>query len=205
MIHEATRTLVKSPPEVWEQCSDAESLSRHLNGSFGEIRITRLEPESTVAWEGEHGSGTVRIEPSAWGTRVTLVAESEADLSGGDMEDAIADPPEPADPPPEPMEDPPEPVDDPPEPEPEPLPAAWDRVPEPSRERLARLLMRFRRGRAAQDAVPAAVASPVGPPEPEPDPEPETPPVDDAPDRSAVLMAALESMGQAHHRPYSRG
>ena len=69
------RTLVKSAPELWATCSDVGSLSRHL-GAFGEIRITRLEPETTVAWEGERASGTVRIEPSGWGTRVTVTADS---------------------------------------------------------------------------------------------------------------------------------
>src|SRR5579884_1748103 len=75
--HEASRTLVKSPPELWAECSDAGSLARHL-GEFGEIKITRLEPETAVDWEGEHASGTVRIEPSAWGTKVTLTAQLEA-------------------------------------------------------------------------------------------------------------------------------
>ena len=71
--HKASRTIVKSPPELWAECSVAQSLARHL-GEFGEIRITRLEPETTVAWEGEHASGTVRLEPSGWGTQVTLTA-----------------------------------------------------------------------------------------------------------------------------------
>ena len=75
--HQATRTLVKSPPELWLACSVQESLARHLQ-SFGEIRITRLEPETAVAWEGDATSGTVRIEPSGWGTRVTLTARSLA-------------------------------------------------------------------------------------------------------------------------------
>src|SRR3954467_204059 len=69
----AKRTLVKSPPELWEELSEVEGLARHL-GAFGEIRITRLEPERTVAWEGEHASGTVSIEPSGWGTKVTVTA-----------------------------------------------------------------------------------------------------------------------------------
>ena len=56
-------------------CSDADSLSQHLE-TFGEIRITRLEPETTVAWEGERASGTVRIEPSGWGTKVTITANA---------------------------------------------------------------------------------------------------------------------------------
>src|ERR671931_802196 len=70
----AKRTLVKSPPELWEELSEIESLTKHF-GAFGEIKITKLEPEHTVAWEGEHGSGTVSIEPSGWGTKVTLHAE----------------------------------------------------------------------------------------------------------------------------------
>ena len=70
---QASRTLVKSPPELWAECSDAASLARHL-GQFGEIRITRLDPETAVAWEGEHARGTVRIEPSGWGTKVILTA-----------------------------------------------------------------------------------------------------------------------------------
>src|SRR5258707_15726257 len=76
--HEASRTLVKSPPELWAECSEVSSLSRHL-GEFGEIKITRLEPETAVAWEGERASGTVRIEQSGWGTRVTLTALMEAE------------------------------------------------------------------------------------------------------------------------------
>src|ERR1700704_5069820 len=76
--HEASRPLVKSPPELWAECSDAASLARHL-GQFGEIRITRLEPETAVAWEGAHASGTVRLEPSGWGTRVILTATAVAE------------------------------------------------------------------------------------------------------------------------------
>ncbi|MEA2366611.1 MAG: hypothetical protein QOI32_2123, partial [Thermoleophilaceae bacterium] len=63
----AKRTLVKSPPELWEELSEVDRLAKHL-GAFGEITITKLEPEHTVAWEGEHASGTVSIEPSGWGT-----------------------------------------------------------------------------------------------------------------------------------------
>ena len=48
----AKRTLVKSPPELWEELSEVDGLAKHL-GAFGEIKITKLEPEHTVAWEGE--------------------------------------------------------------------------------------------------------------------------------------------------------
>ena len=73
-MHSAQRTLVKSPPELWSELSDPDGLARRL-GTFGEIRITRLEPEATVAWEGDGARGTVRLEPAGWGTRVTLTAE----------------------------------------------------------------------------------------------------------------------------------
>jgi hypothetical protein len=88
----AKRTLVKSPPELWEELSEVERLAKHL-GAFGEITITKLEPEHTVAWEGESASGTVSIEPSGWGTKVTLRAElPEADEAEPEPEPA----PEPA-------------------------------------------------------------------------------------------------------------
>jgi len=152
----AVRTLVKSPPEIWAACSDAESLARHLDG-FGEIRITRLEPETTVAWEGERASGTVTIEPTGWGTKVTLTATAP---------DAVED----------------QPVAD-AKPAPEPV--------EPPRRRgfFARML---HRDRPRQPIV-------------EPEPEPvivEEPGV--APGPEAALGAALDSLGQAHHRPFSQ-
>ena len=83
---EATRTLVKSPPELWAEVSDVAALTRHL-GEFGEIRIVRAEPEAVVEWEGDLASGTVRLEPAGWGTRVTLTVEPTATI----------EPPSPAD------------------------------------------------------------------------------------------------------------
>jgi len=78
------RTLVKSPPELWADLSNPESLAKRL-GEFGEIRITRLVPEKTVAWEGERASGTVEIEPSGWGTKVRLSAQPTAPAIEEDM------------------------------------------------------------------------------------------------------------------------
>ena len=76
---EVQRTLVKSPPELWAELSDPESLSRHL-GELGEIRITRSEPEKRVEWESESSSGSVLIKPSGWGTKVTLSVTREVVL-----------------------------------------------------------------------------------------------------------------------------
>jgi hypothetical protein len=77
----AQRKLVKSPPELWNELSDVQSLSRHL-GEFGEIKITKLEPESTVEWQGERARGTVELSPAGWGTQVTITAS----LDGADGE-----------------------------------------------------------------------------------------------------------------------
>ena len=153
---EAKRTLVKSPPELWAELSDMSALARHL-GEFGEIRITRTEPESVVEWEGDLASGAVHLEPSGWGTKVTLTALP-----------AMVDPP-------------------PPEPEPEPLVVEEP----PPRGFWSRL---FRR--------PAA--EPIAPPPPEPDPDPTPLPAIDAAAGEAVLGRALDALGTAHHRPFSR-
>jgi hypothetical protein len=91
----ASRTLVKSPPELWSEVSSATSLQRHMD-QFGEIRITKLEPEIAVAWEGEHARGTITLEASGWGTKVSLTAEP---VDPGAQDGAAAEPagqPEPA-------------------------------------------------------------------------------------------------------------
>jgi hypothetical protein len=91
---EVQRTLVKSPPELWAEISDPDALARHL-GEFGEIRITRVEPEQRVEWQAGDTTGSVVIKPSGWGTKVKLtvtreLAESEAGSDAGT--DAVAEP-----------------------------------------------------------------------------------------------------------------
>ncbi len=73
---EVQRTLVKSPPELWAEISDPEALARHL-GEFGEIRITRVQPEQKVEWEAPGASGSIVIKPSGWGTKVRLTVTRE--------------------------------------------------------------------------------------------------------------------------------
>jgi hypothetical protein len=181
----AKRTLVKSPPELWEELSEVERLAKHL-GAFGEIKISKLEPEHTVAWEGEHASGTVSIEPSGWGTKVTLTAEL-AEITGEPEIEAPAEPEH--------------------APEPEPLPAQpasrwrvfWTRffsgwrVPD---ERL--------RPVAPHQPPPAHVevapAEPTGPPALDGEPPSEI----DRGHAESVLNETLDALGSAHHRPFSR-
>lgn len=97
----AQRTLVKSPPELWAEISDAGTLARRL-GEFGDIRITRLEAETTVVWEGDRARGTVELEASGWGTKVTITASAIAEeapttapsRAGQEEAEAVEDVPE---------------------------------------------------------------------------------------------------------------
>jgi hypothetical protein len=72
---EAQRTLVKSVPELWAQLSERQQLAPLLDETFGEIRITRLEPETLIAWESDLARGEVELATSGFGTRVRLTAE----------------------------------------------------------------------------------------------------------------------------------
>ncbi|MET0614837.1 MAG: hypothetical protein ABW142_05290 [Thermoleophilaceae bacterium] len=214
----AKRTLVKSPPELWSELSEADRLAKHLE-AFGEIKITKLDPEHTVAWEGESASGTVSIEPSGWGTKVTLTAHVE-------------EPPATAVDEPEPEPDPEPELDAQPEPEVEPEPEL-DAQPEPEVEAepepatkpgfFARLFGRAAKRQSAPVAPepepepvalepepepePAAQHPVAAEPEPDPVPEPDPDPVPEPEPSSAqaVLEDALEALGSAHHRPFSRG
>ncbi len=147
---EAQRTLVKSPPELWALVSDSESLSRHLI-EFGEIRIVSAEPESAVAWEGQNVTGTVQLEASGWGTRVTITATRQPPEPPAPAEPEPVIEPEPAvEPEPEPKlgffarifrRKKPEPVVE-PEPEPE--------APEPEQPDLAAELQALEESMAAE-------------------------------------------------------
>jgi len=230
---QASRRLVKSPPELWAEVSDAASLARHL-GEVGEITITRLEPETTVAWEGERASGTVELAPAGWGTSVTLTAEPVAAAD----EPSTPEPTAVAEPEAEPVATAaPESV---PTAESEP---ATDAEPEPAanatpvhRSWLARLFSRAPKpaptpepslsttyaDRAGGDEDARAPGEDPGCAHPEghrprsgwsgparqaaePEREPEPPEPEPNDPLEAALTHALDSLGQAHHRPFSRG
>lgn len=214
---EVQRTLVKSPPELWAELSDPATLARHL-GELGEIRIVCTEPDRAVDWEaaaadGAQSSGRVEIEPSGWGTRVTLSASR-----------AVAEPVSEPEPEPEPIE-----IVVEPEPEPEPVAAVVEPESDPEiaepEGRPGFFVRFFRRRRQTQSAIePEPAPEPiaeveVAEPEPtaaeveitEPAPEEAAPEPDISAElaeleeqTTAVLTGVLDRLGAAHHRPFSR-
>src|SRR5437763_14328449 len=73
---EVSRTLVKSPPELW-----AELEGDCLTDAVGQVEIDAAEPERKLSWRADGASGTARLEPSSWGTKVTLTAEVEEQVA----------------------------------------------------------------------------------------------------------------------------
>jgi hypothetical protein len=204
----AKRTLVKSPPELWEELSEVERLAKHL-GAFGEIKISKLDPEHTVAWEGEHASGTVSIEPSGWGTTVTLTAGLAAAAAEPEAAEAPAEPAARAEPPGAAGAE----AEAPARPGPPPKRPArrwrslWRRV-------FSGWLVPDERLHPPASREPAPSPVVAAPPEPEahaPEPEEPAPALEEDPPGSidpdqaeSVLNETLDALGSAHHRPFSR-
>jgi hypothetical protein len=80
---EVSRTLVKSPPELWEELQ-----GERLREVLGAGKITPTEDERLIVWEGEDSKGTATLEPSGWGTKVTLRAEIEEQVA--EIEEQVA-------------------------------------------------------------------------------------------------------------------
>jgi len=87
------RTLVKSPPELWELVDDPELMRRWSAKLFGaaantEVDVVEHEPESRLAWESS-GPGRVELAlaEKGWGTNVEIRIEG----SNGDAAEALED------------------------------------------------------------------------------------------------------------------
>jgi hypothetical protein len=166
-MQSASRTLVKSPPELWELIDQPDRMQGLMCGLLGratEVTVNQREPESVLRWEAS-GDGAdawieVQLAEKGWGTNVKLKAENggEATKLEGWL-DAVLDelatpqkrpfegmdapPPEPAqEPTPAPTEEPPvTPVAEEPPAEPEPPAPAEESAPlaqEPQADRPRR-------------------------------------------------------------------
>ena len=150
----ASRTLVMSPPELWELLDQPDRMQGLMCGLLGratDVTVEEREPESLLRWEASDDGADAWIEvqlaEKGWGTNVQLKAENggEATKLEGWLDavlEELATPqkrpfetmeqPAPAPPPEPPAADTPEP--EPPEPKtPEPV------TPEPAQPREGKL------------------------------------------------------------------
>lgn len=67
---------MKSPPELW-----AELEGERLRDALGDAVVRPTEPERELAWEADGAAGLARLEPSSWGTKVTLTAWVEEQVA----------------------------------------------------------------------------------------------------------------------------
>ena len=80
-MQSASRTLVKSAPELWEMIDKPErmqGLMSSLTGQATEVNVYEREPESYLGWEardrGEENWIEVELAESGWGTEVKVTA-----------------------------------------------------------------------------------------------------------------------------------
>jgi uncharacterized protein YndB with AHSA1/START domain len=73
------RTLVKSPPELWELVDDHELMERwsaELLDATGGVRVVEREPGERLVWEVPADGDPARIElllaEKGWGTTVSI-------------------------------------------------------------------------------------------------------------------------------------
>jgi hypothetical protein len=82
-MQSASRTLVMSPPELWEvidQPDRMQGLMCALIGRATEVTVNEREPESVLRWQAsEDGADAwieVQLSEKGWGTNVKLKAEN---------------------------------------------------------------------------------------------------------------------------------
>jgi hypothetical protein len=85
-MESASRTLVKSPPELWElidQPDRMQGLMCALLGRATEVTVGERRPESFLRWQaaGDRGDAWIEVElaEKGWGTNVSVKAENPAE------------------------------------------------------------------------------------------------------------------------------
>lgn len=85
-MESASRTLVKSPPELWELLDEPDrmqGLMSSLLGRAAEIKVYERKDGSNLGWEaagdGDKAWIEVEIAEKGWGTNVKVTAENGGD------------------------------------------------------------------------------------------------------------------------------
>ena len=87
---ELERTLVKSPPELWDELASEQALGRWL----GQVRVSAAEPPHRLEWDSDIAHGVIELEASGWGTKVRAQAETGQEpsaLSGEAVEQRLSE------------------------------------------------------------------------------------------------------------------
>jgi hypothetical protein len=78
-----SRTLVKSPPELWELLDQPECMQGLMSALLGEateVKVYERQPETVLCWEASKGGDQAWIEvelaEKGWGTNVSVTAEN---------------------------------------------------------------------------------------------------------------------------------
>lgn len=74
---ELERTLVKSPPELWDELGTERALSRWL----GDVRVSTEDPPHRLEWDSDVARGIIELESSGWGTKIRAQAETTRGLA----------------------------------------------------------------------------------------------------------------------------
>jgi len=92
---EAERTLVKSPPELWEHVDDPGLMRRWTaellgSGDAPSVEVRARTPGELLAWRTTGGPGGAAIElelaEKGWGTNVSIRTEGDGDATRAVLE-----------------------------------------------------------------------------------------------------------------------
>ena len=85
-MQSASRTLVMSPPELWELIDQPDRMQGLMCGLLGratEVTVDERKPESVLRWHaaGDRDQAWIEVElaEKGWGTRVEVSAESPSE------------------------------------------------------------------------------------------------------------------------------
>ena len=98
MAVNADRTLVKSPPELWELIDDADLMRRWCalltgRGEHVPVAVTTRNDGERIAWRSNDAGPSAAVELSllekGFGTKVTIIATCEWDVPGDTLESLL--------------------------------------------------------------------------------------------------------------------
>jgi hypothetical protein len=88
----ATRTLMKSAPELWELLDDELQLrhwSERLCDSGGAVEVTAREPRRLLVWRCESVKVKVKLEEKGFGTKVAIAAKAQDGLKEAQLDEVL--------------------------------------------------------------------------------------------------------------------